>query len=147
MGLHQLLCKDLMAGSGGGGGGGVLAGFLIVEAGVCLTPLPALRTLFFILGCLVQPWYEAFVLSYMYLKVSCCVVFGSCFLEACSFLDRRQRGSGFRKRVTGELGEVEGGGTAVRMHCMREDSIFTVKCKTVYANLKLINKTQVALST
>lgn len=43
------------------------------ESGVSLTLLPALRTLFLLLSCIVQPWYEGLCLVLLYLVMLCLV--------------------------------------------------------------------------
>lgn len=59
-------------------------------AGLSLALLLACEVLFPLLGCLVLPWYEGF---WPCLIVSCFVRFDCHFLEACSFLGRKCRGS------------------------------------------------------
>lgn len=86
-----------------------------------LALLPAIGTLFLLLVFLVQPRYEGFDLVLLYL-VS---LFGRCLLEVCLFLkvnggrvDLKERGA------VGDLGEVEGGKTVVRIYYIKEESIF-----------------------
>lgn len=80
--------------------------------------LPALGTLFLLLGCLVQAWYEGFLL---YLTAFCSAVFGWDFLEACPFLKRKLRGVDMEERWDGEeLWREKGEETMVGMCCMRE---------------------------
>ena len=64
--------------------------FLTVVADMSMTLLPALGTFSFLFGCLV--WLLSCLI------VSCFVLFGCCLLEACSFLKRKERGSGSRGR-------------------------------------------------
>ena len=91
---------------------------------VSLTLLPVHGTHFLLLGCLVQPRYEGFVLSYCIL-FGCIVLFGGCLLETCSFLKKKQsKMHPWEKEGEGYLEGMEGGETVVRMYYMREEPIF-----------------------
>lgn len=81
-------------------------GLLTVGVGVSLTPLPPLGTLFFQLVCLVQLRCEDFLSS---LPGFCIVIFGSCFLEDCSFLMQRRSGSGRGEVMVGSWEEWRDG--------------------------------------
>lgn len=64
--------------------------------GACLalSPLPHLKSLFLLFGCLVQPEYGGFCLA-----LPCQPHFdlcGCCLLETCSLLKRKQKGCGSR---------------------------------------------------
>ena len=70
--------------------------------------MPALETLFLLLGFLVQspcpvPMYSPHRRLLLCLTVSCFVLFGCCLLEACSFLKRKRRWGEV------DLGERRGG--------------------------------------
>lgn len=72
----------------------VFVGLLTVGADACLmTYLPAPGTLFLLLGCLAQLQLGEGILPCL---VFCCVMFGCCPLEFCSFLkgDRGEVGMG-----------------------------------------------------
>lgn len=81
-------------------------GLPTVAVAMSLILLPVLETLYLLFFALFSLRMEAFALSI----VSCFVLSGSCLLEACSFLKRRQRGSGCggQGRWRG-LARVEGG--------------------------------------
>jgi hypothetical protein len=94
-------------------------------AGVSLTLLPALRTLFLLIGCLVQPQYERFHLVLLFLVLFCLVVVP---WRPNPFWREKWRGTGSRGQDRWKhLGEVEGGDTVVRMYCTKEESIFNTK--------------------
>lgn len=58
---------------------------------MCLSLLPAPKTLFLPLGCLVQPQYEGFLFTLLYLAF---FLFVCPLLEAWSFLKGKKRVSG-----------------------------------------------------
>lgn len=77
-------------------------GFPNIGAGEALTLLPALGTLFLLLGCLVQLRYEDLPQILLYY-----VVVGCCLLEACLFLSGNEGESILEERGSeGELGGV-----------------------------------------
>lgn len=80
--------------------------------------LSVLGTLSFLLSCLVQSLGEDFYLVWIVFSF---VLVGYCLLQVCSFLLRKQKGSGSGgdgrcRGGAGELGRVEGGGTAFEMY-------------------------------
>lgn len=103
-------------------------GLLTVGAGVSLTALPALRTLFFLLGCLMQARYEVFFLVLFYFVFFILVLFGYQLLEAYPFPEEEQsgNGSGGERMWKQELGEVEGG-KLWSGYCMRENLFSVIK--------------------
>lgn len=63
----------------------------------------------------------------MMVTISCIVMVGSYFLEACActFQMSDRKGVGLvGSRVREELRGVEGGATVIRMYCVPEESIF-----------------------
>lgn len=87
-----------------------------------LALLSVLGTLFLLWSCFVQHRCENFCLVLLYFVFA---LFDCFVLWACHFLkrDREEVDPGGVKRL-GEVGELEGVETVVRIYCMREDSIF-----------------------
>ena len=65
---------------------GVFVGLRKVEAGVTLTPLPALGILFLLVGCPVQPPHESYCLVLLYVCVCVCVFYLFIFVGFCFYL-------------------------------------------------------------
>lgn len=99
-----------------------MGGLLTAGLGVSLTLLPALGTLFLLLGCLVQTLYDGIRLVLLH------VLFAVVFSRPAFFLKRKQRehrSAGERRWE--ELGRVEGEETMVGPYCMKDFSFFKYK--------------------
>jgi hypothetical protein len=91
-------------------------GLLTIGAGMSLTLLPVI---FLLLGCPGQPQCERLIVSFF-------VLFGCCLLKAPHLSERKQKEEWLlgRGKPREELGGVGKGEAAIRMYCMREESIF-----------------------
>lgn len=89
--------------------------------GVSQSLLPALDTPFLLLGIL--PYPDLIKGISPCLIPSCFVLFGDCFLDICSFLERKWRRGGGRDECEGQIGVVDREETVAGLYCMRKEYI------------------------
>lgn len=104
---------------------GVFVGLGTVGEYVSLIVFLALRTLWLLLGCLVQPRYKDY---FLILLLSCFVVFDCCLFGGLLFSEGKHKGSWSGEEGNwGEMGRNGGRGTLFGMYSMRGKSIFNLK--------------------
>lgn len=97
--------------------------------------MPSVGGLFYLLVCLVQHWCHGFVISYYTLF---CLVF-LLSQRSLMFLNKRQKKSGpYGRGGEKELQGAEGGETRIRIHCIREETIFSNSNKETETNALLL---------